>query len=160
MFISCCSNVRASAQISCVFRVALGVLLCTNLTFVGACNKPSGSLRYLDQEFDQIQPLPNSAATRQYSSDKGRQGLIAAEYSTDQSDDAIKAYYEKELSARGWKLLRTEKVLYNGRDYGGQHVYFCKAGYTADLQLAGQQEAQFGWKYGLSLSWGLFDDCA
>jgi len=134
----------------------MSLLSCAAFTTV--FNRNNGaSLDYLKSEFEQIHALPESVAGPRQSMDKGRQGQIGTVYDSDQTADAIKAHYEAELSKRGWKFLKIEKVIYNGRDYGGQHVFYCKDIYTADLQFAGEQEQQFGWTYSFSLSWGLYD---
>ena len=154
---------RVTPEIRLFGVLSVGFCLCLNLLSCGPLytryfSKPQeSSLSYLKGEFGQIRPFPGAVAGHQRSMDKGRQGHVGADYTSAESFEAIKAHYNGELTKRGWKLLREEKVLYNNRDYGGLHVFFCKNNYTADLQFAGEQEQQFGWTYSFSLSWGLYD---
>ena len=122
-------------------------------------DKPSGSLVYLKGEFDQIPALPDSSTKRPARlSEKGSQGLVVTEYVSSGSTDEIKAHYKVELLKRGWAFCCFEKVIYRNHDYGGEHVFYRKQIYVADIQFAGQQEKEFGWKYSFSMSWGLFND--
>ena len=117
------------------------------------------SLTYLKEEFEKIPPVANSSSKRPpRTSEKGSQGLVANDYTSSTAADEIKAYYQKKLLEKGWNFCRTEKVIYRNVDYGGQHVFYRKGMYIADLQLAGRQESEFGWTYAFSMSWGIFDD--
>ena len=155
------SKLRGTACV-CVLRVSFFLCVCMSLLscapFRTVFNRNhSASLDYLKSEFEQIRALPESVAGPQQSVDKGQQGHIGTVYTSDKTSDEIKVHYEAELLKRGWKFFKIEKVIYNGRDYGGQHVFYCKNLYTADLQFAGAQQQQFGWTYSFSLSWGLYD---
>ncbi len=148
-----------------VLSVSVSLCLCITLLSCEPMKRvvtrnQTGSLDYLKGEFEQIRTLPGSIAGHQQSMDKGRQGHVGTAYTTTQTYDAIKAHYDAELTKRGWSFSKTEKVIYSGHDYGGQHVFFCKGIYTADLQFAGEQEKDFGWTYSFSLSWGLYDECS
>lgn len=147
-------------------RLAFYLCVCFFICLCGcsACNTSDEndqirSLTYLQEEFKKIPPVPNSSTKRPTrTSEKGSQGLVANDYISSATADEIKAHYHKELLERGWSFCRTEKVIYRNVDYGGQHVFYRKGMYIADLQLAGKQESEFGWTYAFSMSWRLFDD--
>jgi hypothetical protein len=107
-----------------------------------------------DQEFKSIQPLPQAIACDYHASHKTQQSLVGSSYSTKLSFPEIRAYYNAELSRRGW-LFQRERTLHDwGRDFGGKSVYYCKGSYTASLEYAGEN-AGSGWNYALEVSWGL-----
>lgn len=86
-------------------------------------------------------------------------GLVNTTYKTDLSYENLRAHYHNELTRHGWRFLREDKIKYDGRDYGGKQLIYCKGSYAADVQYAGLQETEFGWKYSFALSFGLFDEC-
>lgn len=140
----------------------LGIIIC--LHACSACknldNKgQTGSLTYLKEEFEKVSPVPNSSVKRPNRTIvKGWHGSVGNDYTSSTTAAAIKEHYQKELLKRGWNFCRVEKVIYRNQDYGGQHVFYRKGMYTADLQLAGKQESEFGWTYAFGMSWGIFDD--
>jgi len=119
----------------------------------------TGSLAYLKEEFEKTPPMPNSSVKLPTRTNvKGWHGTVGNDYTSSATADEIKLYYQKELLKNGWSFCRAEKVIYRNQDYGGQHFFYRKGKYTADLQLAGKQESEFGWTYAFSMSWGIFDD--
>ena len=45
-------------------------------------------------------------------------------------------------------------VLFDGRNYGGKELIYCKSDYVASLQFAGRQEREFGWTFSFALTLG------
>jgi len=139
----------------CFFICLCGYSACTTLDDKGH----TGSLTYLKEEFQKIAPVPDSSVKRPTrANEKGFHGLVGNDYTSNAIADEIKAHYQTELLKRGWNFCRVERVIYRNQDYGGQHVFYRKGMYIADLQLAGKQESEFGWTYAFSMSWGIFDD--
>ena len=62
-----------------------------------------------------------------------------------------------EMQKLGWRFMREKHVLWDNRDYGGYHAFYCKGNYTGDLEYAGGLEENFGWTYSLAISWGMTD---
>ena len=129
--------------------VPVCLLIC--LFTCSACNNvdsngQSGSLTYLKEEFEKTPPFPDSSVERPTRADvKGSHGIVGNDYTSKATADEIKAHYDKELLKREWSFCRVDKVIYRNQDFGGQHVFYRKGIYFADLQLAGKQELEFGW---------------
>jgi hypothetical protein len=113
----------------------------------------------VEREFQRISPLPLAVPIQHGATHKTHQGVVNTAYKTERSYEAIKAYYDNELTSLGWRLLREVNVRYGGNDYGGKELFYCKGNYTAHVQYAGRQEKQFGWIYSLALTWGLSNGC-
>ena len=86
-------------------------------------------------------------------------GLVNTTYKSVLSYEKIKTYYGNQLTRSGWVFLIEQKVIYDGQDYGGKELIYCKGGYAATIQHAGQQESQFGWTYAFSMSSGQVKEC-
>lgn len=115
--------------------------------------------RDIEQEFRQISPLPRAAVIQHGSMRKTDHGIISAAYKTEVSYESIKLYYHNELKSRGWSVRREVGIKYDGKDYGGKELVYCKSGYAAHLQYAGRQETEFGWTFSFAMTWGHSDEC-
>ena len=113
----------------------------------------------LEQEFREVPPLAQAVVIQQGSMHKIRHGVVSTAYKTANSYDSIKHYYDHELKSRGWYFSKEGGVLFDGTDYGGKELVYCKNGYAASLQYAGRQEAEFGWTFSFGMTWGLADEC-
>ena len=147
-------------------RLGVACFICLFICLFGywACTAPDDkgqtrSLTNLKEEFEKIAPVPDSHVKRPTRANvKGSHGLVGNDYVSNTIADEIKTHYQTELLKRGWNFCRVERVIYRNQDYGGQHVFYRKGIYVADLQLAGRQYSEFGWTYAFSMSWGIFDD--
>jgi hypothetical protein len=130
-------------------------------TFHFVINAPNAALvqRELEQEFQSIKPLPDAIPLRFHASHKTHQSLVVSTYSTRLSYPEIRKYYDSELSAHGWKFQVEHNLKDWGRDFGGRTAEYTKGSYTASLPYAGEK-ANYGWVYGLDLSWGLHEHAA
>lgn len=113
----------------------------------------------MEAEFQKISPLPRAVQVQHGSMHKARQGLIRMAYKTELSYSEIKAYYDNELGKQGWRFARESHVKYDGQDYGGKELFYCKGNYTTNLYYAGRQEKEFGWTYSFTLAWPPSDEC-
>ncbi|SRR5258706_2985058 len=111
----------------------------------------------LETEFKAIVPLQGASVVDYHASNKAGQALVSVGYLTDINSADIFKYYDEQLRQHGWQPDGTHGVKDWGRDLGGKSADYCKGDYAAELQYAGQQ-ANYGWTYGLSMSWGL-DHC-
>lgn len=119
--------------------------------------KTAHVLSELQSEYQLIRQLPGAEAKSNpyHASHKIRDALVSNYFQTTSSYRDIRMYYDSELSKHGWVFMREENVLYgeifSRKDYGGKHCLYRKGEYRADLQYAGEQEAEFGWTYTINL---------
>lgn len=113
----------------------------------------------IEQEFREILPLSRAAVIQHGSTRKTSHGIVSAAYKTDESYESIKQYYHNELASRGWSFRQEAGVKYDGKDYGGKELIYCKVGRAAHVQYAGQQEKEFGWTFSFALTWDYSDEC-
>ncbi len=111
----------------------------------------------LEKEFILISPLPNASVVNHSASHKTSQALVETTYSTVIAPVDIFNHYDEKLKQHGWKPYGTSVLTDWGRDLGGKSTGYCKGNYSAQLQYAGEQ-ANYGWTYAFSMSWGL-EDC-
>ncbi len=108
----------------------------------------------LVNEFNKIDHPSNVKLLSLSSSHKANQAIVVAKYDSTLAYNEILEHYKEKLSKLGWKYDSEQKVTDWGEDLGGQLARFTKNNYTLRLQYAGDQ-ANYGWNYALSLSWGL-----
>lgn len=113
----------------------------------------------LEHEFRELPPLSQAVVIQHGSMHKSDHGIVSTAYKTGESYESIKFYYHRELTSRGWNLRKEGGVLYDGTNYGGKELVYCKNGYAARLQYAGRQETEFGWTFSFGMTWGLADEC-
>ncbi len=119
-------------------------------------SEPDGAAKQaaLVRQFDAIQKLPGSIPTELnqiYKTDRGKIGF----YNSEQSDDQIKSYYDKELARLGWKYIGEKKVEKFGKFSGGSQFLFCNGEVAATLFTTAKDEAWLGYTYSLALNWGM-----
>ena len=108
----------------------------------------------LVRQFDAIQKLPGSIPTELnqiYKTDRGKIGF----YDSEQSDNQIKSYYDKELARLGWKYIGEKKVEKFGKFSGGSQYLFCNGEVAATLFTTAADKAWLGYTYSLALNWGM-----
>ena len=114
----------------------------------------------IEQEFREISPIPNAVVIRHSAVNRTKRVIISSDYSTQSSYESIKEHYNRDLAGRGCQLHREADVLFDGRNYGGKELTYCKNDYVAALQFAGRQEREFGWTFSFALTWGnAADEC-
>jgi hypothetical protein len=113
----------------------------------------------MEVEFEKVVPPPQSIRTYRGSMHKTVLGVATSYHKVQLSYPEIKAYYNAELARLGWKFVSEGDIRYDGVDYGGKKLNYCKGNYSARVQYAGQQEEQFGWTYAFSLTWGTDAGC-
>src|ERR1043165_3427782 len=105
-------------------------------------------------------PDPANAVKVDYvDSFKGTSGAAANSYKTTMTDNEIRAYYDQEMQRRGWKLYGESKLTSWDKDLGESQRIYCKQPLAADIYFTGQNEAEFGYTYSLSISWRVVDEC-
>ena len=118
--------------------------------------EPDGAAKQaaLVRQFDAIQKLPGSMPTELnqiYKTERGKIGF----YNSEQSDDQIKLYYDKELARLGWKYIGEKKVEKFGKFSGGSQFLFCNGEVAATLFTTATDKAWLGYTYSLALNWGM-----
>ena len=115
----------------------------------------------LERNFESILRFEGAVAIQRNSLVKTKaQGHVSETYKTSSDYEIIKKHYDAELLKQGWSFARERKVIYDGVDYGGKHVFYCKNNMTANLQHAGRQEEEFGWTYSFAVAIGLLNECS
>ena len=141
-------------------RTAIALILVTALViflvydFTINLPKAKAVKDQLEDEFKSIVPLPNGNGYNYKATYGTSQALVTCSYKTRLKYPEIRAYYDSELRKHGWKLSEERSTRDWGNDLGGKSAAYCKGEYRAHLQFAGEQ-ANYGWDYALSLSWGL-----
>ena len=105
----------------------------------------------LQVEFSRIAPLPQATPVR-YNYYAESDMPYGATYTTTLAFEQVVEYYDEELARWGWQKAAEKKVYVWGADLGGRSITYCKGKYSAVLQYAGER-ANWGWIFGLSLSW-------
>jgi len=108
----------------------------------------------IETEFSRIAPLSHATVLLSGSMRKTDHGIISAAYKTAESYESIKEHYHHELTSKGWSFRKETGIKYDGVDYGGKELIYCKNGYVAQLQSAGRQEEEFGWTFSFAITWG------
>ena len=111
-------------------------------------------MRRLEDEFKSVEPLPGATAFNYFATHKTRQALVTSNYKTNLTYKEIRAHYDAELARRGWVFYEEDAMRDWGVDFGGKTARYCKGSYRANLEYAGEQ-ADYGWDYAFSVSWGL-----
>src|SRR5262245_2299440 len=107
----------------------------------------------LRQELESITPLPNAVPGERSSSYKARRARAGRRFTTTAPYSQIRAYYDAELTRRGWSFHRERGTRDWFRDFGGVKAEYCKGPYTAALDYAGDR-ADYVWVFSLDLTWG------
>lgn len=117
------------------------------------------SQKDIEQEFHQTAPVTGAIVIQSGSMRWIDHGIISAAYKTQESYESIKLHYDYGLTSRGWRYKHETSVKYDGVDYGGKELIYCKTAYVAHLQYAGRQETEFGWTFSFAITWGPSDEC-
>ena len=86
-------------------------------------------------------------------------GITNAAYKSEESYESIKGHYNNELTNHGWSFRKEADLKYDGVDYGGKELMYCKGHYAVHLQYAARQEREFGWTFSFAMTWGNSDNC-
>lgn len=124
------------------------------LVYDHVVNSPKAELvqSRLRQELESITPLPGAVPGERSGSYKPRKAWVGRRYTTTASYAQIRAYYDVELTMRGWSFHREHGTRDWFRDFGGIKAEYCKGPYTASLDYAGDR-ADYGWVFSLDLTW-------
>lgn len=111
----------------------------------------------LKYEYSLIPLMPGAIEDRYSFSNKKKESvLITSRYMIDCSYDEIREYYDTQLRGQGWQFVIEENLTDWFRDLGGKSLRYKKGDFVANVQYAGEQ-ADYGWTYAFSMSWGLRD---
>jgi hypothetical protein len=113
----------------------------------------------LDRELADM-PVPAQATKiRRVGSFKGTHGSVANYYATSLRYDEIRAYYDRELATRGWKLNGESKLQTWGKDLGESERIYCRDPLAVSIYFTGENEAAFGYRYAVDVNWRLVEEC-
>jgi len=113
----------------------------------------------IEYEFEQIMHPPHAMEIDHYSPKPhalSRSEFIMSTYSAESNYDQIRAYYRTEFKKHGWTGIRGTNFLQSGEYLGGRLLEYKKGELVAQLRYAGE-EANYGWDYSISISWGLYN---
>lgn len=113
----------------------------------------------LARELTNIPMPPQTNHVRHVDAFRGSHGNVANYYTTSLSYDEIRAYYDLELETRGWKLKGESKLETWGKDVGESSRIYCKNPIAANVYFTGKNEVALGFKYSVSISWRVVDEC-
>jgi len=121
-----------------------------------AVNGPKAELvlSKLEDEFRSVAPLPDARSCDYFATHKTQHALVTSKYRTSLPYVSIRAHYDAELTRHGWVFYEEKETRDWGMDLGGKTARYCKGEYRASLEYAGEQ-ADNGWDYAFSVSWGL-----
>src|SRR5262249_14882781 len=124
------------------------------LVYDNIVNSPKAQMvqTRLRQELESVMPLPGAVTGERSGLYQPRRAWIGRRYTTTASYTQIRAYYDVELTRRGWSFHREYRTWDWFRDLGGIKVEYCKGPYTASLSYAGDR-ADYGWIFSLDLTW-------
>jgi hypothetical protein len=111
----------------------------------------------IEQRFNEVTPLPNAISTQRNKMFKPAHGVIEEYYKTNESFPNIRAYYDNELSRRGWHFEKENNLTSWWRQRGEKIVFYCQGSTSAELYYSGQEGERLGYTYSFGLSWGLYD---
>ena len=113
----------------------------------------------LDRELGGIPTPPEATYVRHVNSFKGTHGSVANYYATSLSYDEIRAYYDRELEMRGWKLKGESKLETWRKDLGESARVYCRDPLAVEIYFTGKNEAAFRYRYALSVNWRVVEEC-
>ena len=108
----------------------------------------------LKDELNSIRQLPEATLKSSNSSHKEKLAVVGGAYITKHNYNEIRKYYDVEFANHGWQFINEVNDKEWGKDLGGKSAYYRKGEYVLTLQYAGEN-ANYGWTYGIDLSWGL-----
>jgi hypothetical protein len=135
----------------------LGVLVAAYYEFGVNMAEARSVLPVIEKEYSMLGQLPGAAHRPVRASSGTRHALVGTSYVTDLRYPELRAYFDAELSKRGWAFSREERVREWGEDLGGVKALYCKGDYVASLQYGGER-ARHDWTYTFYVSWR-FEDC-
>ena len=112
----------------------------------------------VERQFSEIKPLPDAVEVQHNNIRRDIRGGVSGYYKTDLSYQDIRAYYDGELSKRGWKFQKETGIKVWGEDLGGLQTLYCKGNVAATLDYRGREESRVGYRYAFGLYWGN-DEC-
>lgn len=149
---------------------SLGILslvsICTVIWFLSHSNSEEmqrddkAVRQQLERNVSEISEFKPAVLIQHNALVKAGRGHVSKAYRTSVDYEIVKRHYDSELKKHGWFYVREENIIYDGHDYGGKRIVYCKAMKVASLQYAGRQEKQFGWTYSFAVSVGLFKECS
>jgi len=105
----------------------------------------------LGAEYNQITPLPQAQLWDYYSSHKTNSASASGKYSTALNYEAIRSYYDTELTKHGWQFVDERNIT-----LGAIGRIYSKGDYMASLDYYG---IGYPWKYNLYVAWGSSSNC-
>lgn len=78
--------------------------------------------------------------------------IVSKSYRSDARYEDVKRFYIEHLERDGWKLTSERQLNGFGGDPGGYLIEFHKGDVSIGIEYAGER-ANYGWQYGISVSW-------
>jgi len=154
------SRLVAPATIAVAVTVLMVGSTLALLAYLRNREKQSSSIRQqLTWELDNVQSPTEAVQVRRVDAFKGTHGNIANYYKTNLTYDELRNYYDGELERRGWKLRTEKKLTTWQKDLGESLRTYCKGPFAANVYFTGKNETALGFKYSLSVSWRLVEEC-
>jgi hypothetical protein len=82
----------------------------------------------------------------------GGKAMVSKTFRSDARYDDVRRFYVERLEQDGWKIHAEKPLKDWGRDFGGYEIRLRKGDLTIAIEYAGQN-ADYGWDYGIGVSW-------
>jgi hypothetical protein len=141
-----------------LFCIAVSAIL-----YLANCQTPvpdgpgKEKLEELNALAHEIPMHPSFRKVDQHSGAKIETAFVDYGFKSDAKYEDIKGFYTDKLAEKEWKLLSEKGETDWFSDLGGKSLFFRKGDIYLTIQYAGAGSS-YGWDYGISLSWGLYND--
>ena len=133
-------KVRASTFIRRHLDVVfVPVILAVAFVVPSGCRAlPEEQLAEARTELASIAGPPGSAIVAQGEIVKYTTATLSRYYRAEVSGGDVRAFYDRELTGSGWRLIRDRKILDWDRDFGGFELVFRRDDFAAHITYAGE----------------------
>jgi hypothetical protein len=148
-------------SIQSVTKIVMLLFTFSAVLFVSQCRlftrvDPKLKQQEVERVLDEIAPPVSSARTDRHVIFKSDHGNVADDYKSELSYNDIRSYYDHQLSPKGWVFQKESKLLSWSTDKGEMMAFYCKGTLSTELYYTGTEESRLGYRYSISVSWGIY----
>jgi len=119
--------------------VFVPVIFVVTLVVPSGCRAlPPAQLAEARSELASIAGPPGGALVSQGEIVKYTTATLSRYYRAEVGGGDVRAFYDREMTGRGWRLIRDRKILDWDRDFGGFELVFRRDDLTAHITYAGE----------------------
>ena len=129
-------------------------LLLSSLVYLG-CWSPkedAAKLEEIKSIWARLPLYPGMQETDSSTTSGYGKALVSKKFRSDAQYEDVKRFYIERLEPDGWKIDGEKQLKDIGSDFGGYEIRFRKGDIALAIEYAGPR-ANYGWQYGIGVSW-------